>query len=661
MKDQDETKKRPITRQETSQDKADEFKERDLRRDTFIHLLSMVDEDLRLRGAALWWGLWTWDITSDELIFRLRPMHDEGSEQEERQIRGSLEEMVSPPDLQKVMTWLRFVIGSDQESESIYFTTRHGSNLKFFGPVVKRPDGLTQVAVAGSCIEFTPSTKTFPESDHFNRQERLERGFRYHFDDIMEKIELMTKTLGPISNIKSDLPAAAQEMHSELLRHHERALEIACTVVTELNGALFFKNPRGRFVFVNSGMTTLLRLSKSQILGKTDRELAQISEWQIEDVPSTETSRDACYLIRKGSKSAVNRLMLVTLPLLMYAERAYIGFLLPREEPTHGLETKYISKRMQECERKARKVAESDRIILLTGESGSGKDYLARYIHEHSPRAEGPYFSINCAAIPTDLAESELFGHEKGAFTSATSRKLGLLELAVGGTLVLNEIGELSPLIQAKLLQFLETKKFTRIGGEKEISVNARLIAATNRNLEQEVQQGKFRSDLYYRINAIQIKVPPLRERPEDLRPLVDELLDNIRKEERLPYTPFVDDAALQAMAREELKGNVRELKNILLSAIIEQGGPHVKIGSSADDKLDADPSRTTGLAENRETGAWTWTIPFPLERKLEDLVKDLKRALVEEALRRAKGKKKEAARLLGIDRHTLAEIAKKS
>ncbi len=166
----------------------------------------------------------------------------------------------------------------------------------------------------------------------------------------------------------------------------------------------------------------------------------------------------------------------------------------------------YPSKAMRAALHEARLAAATDSIILLQGESGSGKDYLARWIHDHSRRAPGPYFAVNCAAISKELAESELFGHERGSFTGALGRKRGLLELAEGGTLLLNEIGELTLPLQSKLLTFLDTRSFLRVGGEKSITVNARLIAATNRSLDTEVAQGRFLSPLFYRIVTIQFR-----------------------------------------------------------------------------------------------------------------------------------------------------------
>ncbi|MBM3301276.1 MAG: sigma 54-interacting transcriptional regulator, partial [Deltaproteobacteria bacterium] len=216
-----------------------------------------------------------------------------------------------------------------------------------------------------------------------------------------------------------------------------------------------------------------------------------------------------------------------------------------------------------------RLAAKTDALVLFLGESGAGKDYLARYLHDHSRRAGGPFFSINCAALPPELAESELFGHEPGAFTGSRGRKRGLLELAEGGTLLLNEIGDLSPQLQAKLLTFLDTQSFTRVGGEKNIAVNARLVAATNRELEREVELGTFRKDLYFRLNVFSITVPPLRERIEDLPILVNELLKALSEKIGLLEIPPVDHGAMEALVRYEWPGNVRELRNVIERALI--------------------------------------------------------------------------------------------
>ena len=174
---------------------------------------------------------------------------------------------------------------------------------------------------------------------------------------------------------------------------------------------------------------------------------------------------------------------------------------------------------MRDCLELARIAAATNSIILLLGETGSGKDYIARWIDDQSRRSAGPYFALNCAALPRELAESELFGHEAGAFTGARARKKGLLELAEGGTLLLNEIGELPLSLQSKLLTFLDTRSFLRVGGDKGVKVDARLIAATHRDLGQEIAQGRFLEPLFYRLNVFPIQVPPLRERLEVFQP----------------------------------------------------------------------------------------------------------------------------------------------
>ena len=243
----------------------------------------------------------------------------------------------------------------------------------------------------------------------------------------------------------------------------------------------------------------------------------------------------------------------------------------------------YPSETMKVTLAEALRAAETDSMILLTGESGSGKDYLAQYIHDHSRRSSGPFFSINCAAVAPELAESELFGHEPGSFTGAKGRKRGLFELAEGGTLLLNEIGELSVRLQAKLLTFLDTKSFTKVGGERMVTVNARLIAATNRNLEQEVKEGRFRADLYYRLNVLAIRIPPLRERIEDIPVIVRQILGQLVAEMQLLYVPEIDEKAMDKLRRYRWPGNVRELRNVLERAAHPVERRNITMGVSRD------------------------------------------------------------------------------
>jgi len=221
------------------------------------------------------------------------------------------------------------------------------------------------------------------------------------------------------------------------------------------------------------------------------------------------------------------------------------------------------SKEMLEIFRVIRQVADSRTTILVTGESGTGKELIARAIHYHSSRKNRPFVTINCAAIPETLIESELFGHERGAFTSAYEKKIGRFELAHTGSLFLDEIGELSPPTQAKMLRFLEEKEFTRVGGAKNIKVDVRLIAATNKNLDESIKNGDFREDLYYRINVVPVHIPPLRDRKEDI-PLLANHFVSVFFEENQKGPRTISKEAMGLLVGYEWPGNVRELENLM-------------------------------------------------------------------------------------------------
>ncbi|MEN8175703.1 MAG: sigma-54 dependent transcriptional regulator [Pseudomonadota bacterium] len=220
--------------------------------------------------------------------------------------------------------------------------------------------------------------------------------------------------------------------------------------------------------------------------------------------------------------------------------------------------------------------AETAANVLITGESGTGKEVVARLIHQYSSRA-GPFVAVNCAAIVDTLLESELFGHEKGAFTGASERKLGRFEVARDGTLFLDEVGELALPLQAKLLRALQERAFQRVGGNQDIEMNARLIAATNRDLAQGVRAGTFREDLLYRLNVIAIHLPPLRERPEDIPLLVEALLKKISAQVGKPAVPL-SAAALARLKDHGWPGNVRELENVLTRALVQNRGPEIPV-----------------------------------------------------------------------------------
>lgn len=226
------------------------------------------------------------------------------------------------------------------------------------------------------------------------------------------------------------------------------------------------------------------------------------------------------------------------------------------------------SKVIQEVKAMIEKVAPTDARVLITGENGTGKELVALNLHQNSSRSKAPFIEVNCAAIPSELIESELFGHEKGAFTSAIKEKKGKFEQAQGGTIFLDEIGDMSASAQAKVLRALQENKISRVGGEKDIKVNVRVVAATNKDLMKEIQEGNFREDLYHRLSVILIKVPALRNRKEDIPLLTDFFLDKLSSEQGHPKKS-ISDKAIKALQELEWSGNIRELRNVIERLII--------------------------------------------------------------------------------------------
>ena len=270
--------------------------------------------------------------------------------------------------------------------------------------------------------------------------------------------------------------------------------------------------------------------------------------------------------------------------------------------------------------------------VLLTGESGTGKDLVAKTIHYSSARASRPFMNITCSALPEQLLESELFGHERGAFTDARLQKRGLLESADGGTVFLDEIGEMVAALQAKLLRFLEEKSFKRVGGAADIRVDVRVVAATNRNLEEQVAKGGFRSDLYYRLNVLPIRLPALREHADDVPALVDFFVDAFNREFKKRIAG-VTPAAAALLKGYGWPGNVRELRNVVERAMLLAEGARLEVHDFG--------ALKTGLGSGD---------PFELPAAGVDL-DDLERSLVVQALRRAGGNQTKAAALLGLNR----------
>jgi DNA-binding NtrC family response regulator len=294
------------------------------------------------------------------------------------------------------------------------------------------------------------------------------------------------------------------------------------------------------------------------------------------------------------------------------------------------------SAKMQEVLATVDRVAPTNSTVLLGGESGVGKDLIARAIHEKSRRAAGPFIKINSTAIPENLLESELFGYEKGAFTGATASKPGKFELADKGTLFLDEIGDVPPATQVKLLRVLQEREFERLGGTRTVKVDVRLIAATNRDLREALEQGTFREDLYYRLNVVPIDIAPLRQRKEDIPDLVNLFISSFAGDSGKPVEGITPEA-MQILVNYHWPGNVRELQNIIERACALAKGTVLKVG---DIHLDVRPARAANGTGNFLPEGMT------LEQWEDEMIR--------ESLRRANGNKSQAARLLGLSRNAL-------
>jgi two-component system response regulator AtoC len=282
------------------------------------------------------------------------------------------------------------------------------------------------------------------------------------------------------------------------------------------------------------------------------------------------------------------------------------------------------------------RVSQTNATVLITGESGSGKELIAKTIHNNSLRRDGPFIKVNCGALPEGLMESEMFGYEKGAFTGAVARKLGRFELANKGTIFLDEIGELPPSLQVKLLRVLQEREFERVGGTETIKVDVRILAATNRNLEELVKQGTFRDDLYYRLKVVPIHVPPLRERPEDIPLFVDYFIRRVADEAHMEV-PLVTAEAMNLLNSYTWPGNVRELANVLERAVILSQGI-------------IDAPDLPGLISANESSSVT----VPEAGSLKDMMAKVEKQIITSALKKHNGNRVKTAQALDISRRSL-------
>ena len=295
-----------------------------------------------------------------------------------------------------------------------------------------------------------------------------------------------------------------------------------------------------------------------------------------------------------------------------------------------------------------RRVVDRDATLLITGETGVGKEWLARAIHSEGPRREGPFVGVNCGALPESLLESELFGHEEGAFTGASRSRRGIFELAHRGTLFLDEIGEMPVHLQVRLLTVLQSREVQRLGGERRFPVDVRVMAATNRDLDEEVEEGRFRRDLFYRLSVVSLAIPALRERREDIPALVESAIEHFRA--RFPQAvESVSPAALDALGAYDWPGNVRELINVVERAMLLSEGPEIGL-------VDLPPGLATP-ADGATEGAVTPTGALPadwLDEPLNEVQRRIEKSYLEALLRRHRGRVGKTAEAAGIDPRSL-------
>lgn len=470
-----------------------------------------------------------------------------------------------------------------------------------------------------------------------------------------------------VRELTSELEKTNEDLRREIFRNEQIAKELigsemrCSTIMDVARDLIFTKDAQLRFTSVNRAMCKLFGLPREFIIGKT---LHEIRSLKIDDDVTEAEMRvlngqtiEADYPFTVSGRSYHVNTIKVPIRSSCGLVTGLCGIARDmtdrRELENQQAEelNKYISPKFKNAITDLSVLARSDSTILLLGESGVGKDYLARWVHDNSRRSRRPFFTINCAALTPTLAESELFGHEAGAFTGVKGRKRGLLELAEGGTLLLNELGELDMTIQAKLLYFLDTHKFTRVGGEKEIFVNTRILAATNKNLENSIQDNLFRSDLYFRLNVLSVNIPPLRERLDDIPALAEGLLVLLARKLGLPSRLEIEQSALEKIECYSWPGNIRELKNVLERAAILCEGGVIRAKDihlmGHKNSLNNRYSETESSKSNHQ------------EASFAETVNNLKIELITKALEKSHGSLSKAAGNLGLTRDQIKHLVK--
>ncbi|HUI76573.1 MAG TPA: sigma 54-interacting transcriptional regulator [Bryobacteraceae bacterium] len=428
------------------------------------------------------------------------------------------------------------------------------------------------------------------------------------------------------------------------------------TVFNQLSDALVLYDPEFRITGVNDAAERLFGMSSEEMLGKHCQEIFNCTVCEagcgmLEGLNQNHGAPNAT--VRLNTGNGMERLVVMRTTQMFDDDGTLAGVVATIKDITEAAapqkrEVIAESPAMLDVLNFVRRVAASEATtILLDGENGTGKDLIAKTLHYQSTRQAEPFIAINCAAIPETLLESELFGYEKGAFTDARAQKRGIFELADKGTLFLDEIGEIPLMLQAKLLRVLEEQSFRRLGGLKDINLNLRVVAATNKNLREAVKEGAFRQDLYFRLNVIQITIPPLRERPDDILPLARFFVEHYNRKFKRNIEG-VSDGAARLMLSHDWPGNVRELRNAIERAMILEDTALITPASL--------PITISHPSDNGSVPAAAVASPPVDGLSLEDN----ERSLLARALERTNGNQTQAARLLRITRDTLRYKMKK-
>jgi PAS domain S-box-containing protein len=428
------------------------------------------------------------------------------------------------------------------------------------------------------------------------------------------------------------------------------------SVFDQLSDALVLYDPEFRITGVNRSAEKLFGMASEELLGKHCQEIFQCSSCEpgcgmlvgLSQTPAAPHST-----VRLHTANGMERLVVMRTTQMHGDDGNLSGVVatikdITEEAAPQKREVIAESAPMRDVLNFVRRVAASEATtILLEGDNGTGKDLVAKTLHYQSLRQAEPFIAINCAAIPETLLESELFGYEKGAFTDARSQKRGIFELADKGTLFLDEIGEIPLMLQAKLLRVLEDQSFRRLGGLKDINLDLRVVAATNKNLREAVKEGAFRQDLYFRLNVIQILIPPLRDRLEDIAPLTKFFIDHYNRKFKRNIEG-VTEAAAKLLLQHDWPGNVRELRNAIERAMILE-----------ESALITSPSLP--IAISRPEGGGLTAVPASMDIPTDGLsLEDNERSLLARALEKTNGNQTQAARLLRITRDTLRYKMKK-